>query len=76
MMALRKTQQAAERIICRNLHPTNEQKLLTPVDELGRRWKKLRRRAKLWEDQQPQLTWTLKISQTLDYQPGSIHQLI
>jgi hypothetical protein len=28
------------------------------------------------EDQQSQLTWTPKISQTLNQQPGSIHQLI
>jgi hypothetical protein len=26
--------------------------------------------------QTSQLTWTPEISQTLDYQPGSIHQLI
>jgi hypothetical protein len=32
---------------CRYLHPTNEQKLLTPVTELGKSWKKLRRRATL-----------------------------
>jgi hypothetical protein len=41
------TQQAAERVRCRYLHPTNEQKLLTPVAELGKSWKKLRRRATL-----------------------------
>jgi hypothetical protein len=29
-------QQAAERLRCRYLHPTNEQKLLTPVLELGK----------------------------------------
>jgi hypothetical protein len=29
----------------------------------------------LQEDQQSQITWTLKISQTLDHQPGSIHQM-
>jgi hypothetical protein len=28
------------------------------------------------EDQQSPLTWTSEISQTLDHQPGSIHQLI
>jgi hypothetical protein len=26
-----------------------------------------------FEDQQSQLTWTPRISQTLDHQPGSIH---
>jgi hypothetical protein len=36
MTALRKTQQAAERVRCRYLHPTCEQKHLTPVVELGK----------------------------------------
>jgi hypothetical protein len=31
MTALQKIQQAAERVRCRYLHPTNGQKLLTPV---------------------------------------------
>jgi hypothetical protein len=39
----------------RYLHPTNGQKMVTPVVELGKSWKKLRRRATL-EDQQSQLT--------------------
>jgi len=47
MTALQKTQQAAERVRCRYLHPTNGQKLLTPVLELGKSWKKLRRRETL-----------------------------
>ena len=34
MTALWKTQQAAERVRCRYLHPTNRQKQLTPVFEL------------------------------------------
>jgi hypothetical protein len=42
-----KAQQAAERVRCRYLHPTNGQKLLTPVVELGKSWKKLRRRITL-----------------------------
>jgi hypothetical protein len=58
------------------IHPTNGQKLLTPVVELRESWKKLRRRATLEEDQQSQLTWTSEISQILDHQPGSIHQFI
>jgi hypothetical protein len=45
MTALKKTQQAAEKVRCRYLHPTNGQELLTPVIELGKSWKKLRRRA-------------------------------
>jgi hypothetical protein len=36
MTVLKKTQQAAERVRCRYLHPTNGQKLLTPVVELGK----------------------------------------
>ena len=40
-------QQAAERVRCRYLHPTYEQKLVTPVVELEKSWKKLRRRVTL-----------------------------
>ena len=47
MTTLWKTQQAAERVRGRYLHPTNGQKLVTPVAELGKSWKKLRRRATL-----------------------------
>jgi hypothetical protein len=36
MTVLRKTQQPAERVRCRYLHPTNGQKQLTPIVEL---WK-------------------------------------
>jgi hypothetical protein len=36
MTAFQKTQQAAERVRCRYLHPTNGQKLLIPVVELGK----------------------------------------
>jgi hypothetical protein len=43
MTALQKNQQAAESIRCRYLHPTNGQKLLTPVVEIGKCWKKLKR---------------------------------
>jgi hypothetical protein len=39
--------EAAGRIIGRYLHPTNGQKLVTPVVELEKSWKKLRRRATL-----------------------------
>jgi hypothetical protein len=35
MTALHKKQQADERVRCRYLHPTNGQKHLTPVVELG-----------------------------------------
>jgi hypothetical protein len=33
----------AKRVKCRYLQPTNGQKLVTPVVELGKSWKKLRR---------------------------------
>jgi hypothetical protein len=35
---------------CRYLQPNNGQKLLTPMAELKKSWKKLRRRATLQED--------------------------
>jgi hypothetical protein len=35
MTALRKTQQAAERVRCRYLHPTNGQKQLKEFEEKG-----------------------------------------
>ena len=74
MIALQKTQQAAERIRCRYLHPTNGQKLLTLVAELGKSWKKLRRRATLGG---PAVSTNMDpvISETLGHQPGSVHQL-
>jgi hypothetical protein len=47
MTVLQNTQQADERVRCRYLDPTYGQKLLTAVVELGKSWKKLRRRATL-----------------------------
>ena len=47
MTALQKAQQAVERVRFKYLHPNNEQKLLNPVVELGKSWKKLRRRVTL-----------------------------
>jgi hypothetical protein len=47
MTALWKTQHRAERVRCRYLHPTNGQKQLTDVFELGKEWKKFRRRVTL-----------------------------
>jgi hypothetical protein len=44
MAVLQQAQQATERDRCRYLHPTNGQKPGTPVVELGRGWKKLRKR--------------------------------
>ena len=49
---------------------------MTPVVKLGESWKKLSRQAKLSEDKNSQITWTPDISQTLNYQAGSLHQLI
>jgi hypothetical protein len=66
MTTLQKNQQAAERVRGRYLHPTNGQKQLTPVVELGKSWK---------EDQQSQLTLTPEISQTLDHQTDNRCQL-
>jgi hypothetical protein len=54
MTALQKTKETTERVRWRELHRTNGQKLLISVVELGKSWKKLRRR----ETQQSQLTWT------------------
>jgi hypothetical protein len=76
MTALLKTQQAAERVRCRYLYPTNGQKMVTPVVELGKRWKKLKRKAILEKDQPSQLTWTPEVALTLYHQPGSIHHMI
>jgi hypothetical protein len=56
--------------------PDTITEMLTPVVELGKSWKTRRKRAILWGDQQSQLIWTPKISQTLEHQTGSIHQLI
>jgi hypothetical protein len=47
MTVLQKTQQAAERVRYKYLHPTNGQKLLTPIVELGKSWQKLRRKVTL-----------------------------
>jgi hypothetical protein len=47
MSALRKAQKAAESVRCIHLHPTNGQKLVIFVAELGKGWKKLRRRSTL-----------------------------
>jgi hypothetical protein len=58
MTDLQKTLKAAERVICRYLHPTNGQKLLTLVVELGKSWEELRMRKTLLQDLQSQLTWT------------------
>jgi hypothetical protein len=43
-VALQKAQQAADWDKSRYLHPTNGQKLETPVIEVGKGWKKLKRR--------------------------------
>jgi hypothetical protein len=44
MIALQKTQQAAESLRGRQLSPANGQKQLIPIVELEKDWKKLRRR--------------------------------
>jgi hypothetical protein len=45
MAAFREALSAAKRVRCRFLHPASGQKLGTPVVELEKSWKKLRRRA-------------------------------
>jgi hypothetical protein len=47
MTALQKSQEIAERIRSRCLLSTSGKKLLTPVVELGKSWKRLRRRVTL-----------------------------
>jgi len=47
MTALHMTHQAAERVRCRYVQSTKEKKLLTPLVELQKSWKKLRRRLTL-----------------------------
>jgi hypothetical protein len=44
--------------------------------EIGKGWKKLRKRQTLKEDQQCQFIWTPEVSQILDHQPGNIHKLL
>jgi hypothetical protein len=72
---LRKTQQAAERVRWR-FAPNHCTEATDPCCVIREGWKKLRRRAILKEEQQSQLIWTPKISQTLDHQTDCIHQLI
>jgi hypothetical protein len=47
MTAFQNTQQAVEKVKDRYVHPINTQKLLIPEVELGKSWKKLRRRVTL-----------------------------
>jgi hypothetical protein len=42
--SLQEAQQAAEKVRCRYIYPTNGQKLETPVVELEEGWKKPRKR--------------------------------
>jgi hypothetical protein len=66
MTALQKTQQASERVRCRDLHPTNGQKTLTPVVELEkaeRSWREggsYRRTSSLNYSWPPKILWILK----------------
>ena len=71
----RMTQKATVRVRCRYLHSTNGQKLLIPLVQWGKSWKKLRRRATLYEDKQSHLTWISKTSLTLSHQSGKIYKL-
>jgi len=51
MAALREAQQAVDRVRYRYVIPTNGSKPVTPLDALGKRWKKLRREASPQKDQ-------------------------
>jgi hypothetical protein len=65
----------AEKDRYRYLHPASGQNLVTPMVEMERSLRTLRRRVLLWEDQKSQLTWTpISLGQSL--QPESIQQLI
>jgi hypothetical protein len=75
MTALRKTQQAAERVRCRYLHPTNGQKQLIPVVELGR-LKEPEEKGDPVGGPAVSINLDPKIFQTLDHQTCSIHYLI
>jgi hypothetical protein len=74
MTALQKTQQA--RVRCRYLHPTNGQKQLTPVVELGKAERILDEKCDPIGGPAVLINLDPKISQTLDHQAESIHQLI
>jgi hypothetical protein len=57
------------------LRPTNEQKQLFPVVELGR-LKEAEEKGDSVGGPAVSIILDLEISQTMDHQPGSIHQLI
>jgi hypothetical protein len=76
MTALQKTQQAAERGKCRYLHPTNGRKLLTLVVELGKKLEEVEEEGDPGGGPAVSIKLDPKISQTLDHQADSIHQLI
>ena len=77
MAALQEAQQDTDQDRCRYSHPTNGLKSGTPMVELGKSWKKLRREGDpigipaISTNLDPQ-----DLSDTLRHQPGSIHQLI
>jgi hypothetical protein len=73
MTTLQKTQQAAERVRCRYLHPTNGQKLLTPVVELG---KGPEEEGNHVGGPAVSINLDPQIYQTLDHQLGHINKLI
>jgi hypothetical protein len=60
MVVLWEAQQATDWDRLRSLQPTNGLKLGTPVIEIGKNWKKLRRRVTQLEDQQSQPVFILK----------------
>jgi hypothetical protein len=75
MTAFWKTQQAVKSQM-QIFAPNQWTEAADPYGWFREGWKKLRRRVILKENHQSQLIWTPKISQTVDHQTDSIHQLI
>jgi hypothetical protein len=75
MTTLRNIQQAAERVRCRYLLPTNEQKQLTPIVELG---KAERSWGEGWSCRGPAVSINLDVPDLSNTGPpnSTIHQLI
>ena len=61
---------------CRDSQTHIRWRLRTPKEELGEGLKALKEMATPQEDQQCQLSWTNRHSQTLSLQPETIHELV
>ena len=76
MTALRKTQQAAERIRCIYLHTTSWTEAVDPGGWIRERLEEAEEEGSPVEGSAVSINLTPKISQTLNHQTGSIHKLI